>query len=251
MQGHSELGVWQWVWQWVWQLAWQWAQLRCFQQLQVISVHLKAHTEDSEMEKRSEITVSSSCCKESLIHQAVRLVLKTCSPPLKTDYIQLTLTNWKVPVRLNFNYYPMIFFGCAGQSEDYTYRYRHVETDLCLTMFPALPLLPLLLYPSSSSTTIRFSLIPSPPHHSRSHFLRIRWADATSHKLENINKQMQCHTYTHTLATTLLTQKHYETLDMENIMFWSNCPALEVGLYAVSTTDSLEMGHCTSRILLV
>ena len=60
--------------------------------------------------KRSEIAISSSCCKESLIHQAVRPVLKTCSPLLKMDYIQLALTNWKVPVRLNFNSYPMIFF---------------------------------------------------------------------------------------------------------------------------------------------
>ena len=158
--------------------------------------------------KRSEIAISSSCCKESLIHQAVRLVLKTCSPPLKTDYIQLTLTNWKVPVRLNFNYYPMIFFCCAGQSEDYMYRYRHVETDLCLTMFPALPLLPLLLYPSSSSTTIHFSLIPSPPPQNRSYFLRICWADATSPNFTNRRTSSNKCNATHTLATTLLTDNH-------------------------------------------
>jgi len=120
--------------------------IACFQQLQVISEHLKAHTEHSGMEKRSEIAVSSSCCKESLIHQlqAVRPVLKTCSPPLKTDYIQLTITNWRVPVRLNFNYYPLISFCCAGQSEDYMYRNWPLPHNVSCPPTSSSPPLPLL-----------------------------------------------------------------------------------------------------------
>ena len=132
------------------------------------------------------------------------------------------------------------------------YRYRDVETDLCLTCVSCPP--------TSSSP-------PLPPLFLHCHPLQSDSLSSTSQPLmlledmlgrcniwrTSTNKCNATHTHTHWLSPCSHKNIYllYETLDMENIMFWSSCPAHEVGLYAVSTTDSLEMRHYTSRILLV
>ena len=181
LQGHSGLGVWQWVW--------PCAQLRCFQQLWVISVHLKALTEGG---KRSEVAVSSSWVwYTKLSDRSWNLVTPTTDRP-----IQVTLTNC------------CYLFSPAGQSEMCMYRYRHVETDLCLIMFPALPLLPLLLYPLLFLHRHQLqSDFHFPPPHNHSCFLRICWADATSPNVTNWTRtstKFNAMPHTHTLAITSL-----------------------------------------------
>ena len=118
---------------------------------------------------QSAVLVARRVWYTKLSDRSWNLVTSTTDRP-----IQVTLTNY------------CYLFSPAGQSEVCMYRYRHVETDLCLIMFPALPLLLLLLYPllflhhHQLQSDFHF-----PPPHNHSCFLRICWADATSPNVTN------------------------------------------------------------------